>query len=94
MVTDSPPAADRLCVFEYSLECGVSNAILGDGFFAPLVNLPAYQDQELVALIETLEREERDFSDRRLLLQAAIDVFRYELVSRARASNRPKRWKQ
>lgn len=83
MVTGSSPAADSFLVFEYPPEFAVSNTILGDGFFAPLVNLPAYQDQELAALVEKLEREERELSDRRLLLQGAIDVIRAELASRA-----------
>ena len=67
---------------ECCLQCEGPNSIVGDAFFAPLVNFPAYRADELAALIGDLEQEERALSDRRLLLQAAIDAIRAELASR------------
>ena len=48
----------------------------------PLPDLGTLSDEELKALIDTLEREENEVSFRRRLLQGRIDILRAEHDSR------------
>ena len=48
----------------------------------PLPDLGTLSDQELKALIDTLEREENEVSFRRRLLQGRIDILRAERTAR------------
>lgn len=48
----------------------------------PLPDLGTLSDEELKALIDTLEREENEVSFRRRLLQGRIDILRAERTAR------------
>jgi hypothetical protein len=48
----------------------------------PLPDLGTLSEDELKALISTLEREESELSYRRRLLHGTIDILRAELVAR------------
>ncbi len=52
----------------------------------PLPELGSLSDEELKALIDDLEREEREVSYRRRLLHGKIDILRAELVVRLQSS--------
>ena len=52
----------------------------------PLPELGSLSDEELKALIDDLEREEREVSYRRRLLHGKIDILRAELVVRLQTS--------
>jgi hypothetical protein len=48
----------------------------------PLPDLATLSDEELKALIDTLEREENEVSFKRRLLQGRIDILRAERTAR------------
>ena len=52
----------------------------------PLPDFPALSDDELKALIDDLEQQEREVSYQRRLLHGKIDILRAELVARLQAS--------
>jgi hypothetical protein len=52
-----------------------------------LVDIQSYSDDELKALAERLQSEEREVSKRRRLLHGQIDILRAELVNRLRENH-------
>jgi hypothetical protein len=52
----------------------------------PLPDLGSLSDDELKALIEDLEQQEREVSYERRILHGKIDILRAELVARLQAS--------
>jgi hypothetical protein len=52
----------------------------------PLPDLGSLSDDELKALIEDLEQQEREVSYQRRLLHGKIDILRAELVARLQVS--------
>jgi hypothetical protein len=52
--------------------------------FDLLANLQAYSDDELKALSQRLQGEEREISKRRRLIHGQIDILRAEMVRRLR----------
>ena len=52
----------------------------------PLPDFPALSDDELKALIDDLEQQEREVSYQRRLLHGKIDILRAELVARLQRS--------
>lgn len=56
--------------------------------FDLLVNIQSYTDDELKAVAETLEREEREISKTRRLIHAKLDILRAEMVRRLRDKHR------
>jgi hypothetical protein len=52
----------------------------------PLPDLGSLNDEGLKALIEDLERQEREVSYQRRLLHGKIDILRAELVARLQSS--------
>lgn len=53
-----------------------------------LVDIQSYSDDELKALAERLQAEEREVSKRRRLLHGQIDILRAEMVRRLRDKHR------
>lgn len=52
--------------------------------FDLLVNIQSYSDDELKALADALEREEREVSKARRLIHGKLDILRAEMVRRLR----------
>lgn len=52
--------------------------------FDLLVNIQAYTDDELKALADALEHEEREVSKTRRLIHGKLDILRAEMVRRLR----------
>lgn len=56
--------------------------------FDLLVNIQSYTDDELKALADALEREEREISKTRRLIHGKLDILRAEMVRRLRDKHR------
>ena len=52
----------------------------------PLPDFPSLSDEELKALIDELETQEREISYQRRILHGKIDILRAELVARLQRS--------
>lgn len=56
--------------------------------FDVLVNIQSYSDEELKALSDELQRQEKEISRRRRIIHAQIDIVRAEIVRRLRDKHR------
>lgn len=68
----------------YCQHCGIPIDASDEGVFAALINVQSYGDQELRSLKNKLEKEEREISKRRRILQGQIEILRAETVRRLR----------